>query len=60
TYDDVTRLQAEDPDEHAFGWYLPHRFAWRLEHVRPVLPPIPTIGRQGRYDVDDPEADHRG
>lgn len=40
-------------DELAFGNYSTGRYAWRLSDPI-LLKPIPTIGRQGFFDVPDP------
>ena len=39
--------------EQALGNYLPGRFAWKLENVRPLAKPIPFKGRQGWFEVPD-------
>jgi hypothetical protein len=40
-------------DEHA-GNFGPGRFAFRLENVRPLAIPIPTLGRQGFFSWSPP------
>lgn len=37
--------------EYLFGDYGPSRFAWKLENVRVMDPPIPCRGSQGLWDV---------
>lgn len=34
-----------------FGDYAPGRWAWLLRDVRPLIPPPPTLGRQGFFDL---------
>jgi hypothetical protein len=41
-------------DEIAFGDWSPGRFAWRLENVRCLTPPIPWKGSQGFFEVELP------
>ena len=41
--------------EYAAGNYAPGRFAWTLANVRPLVEPIPTIGRQGLFDWAPPD-----
>lgn len=38
--------------EAAFGDYSPRRFAWALENVVKLDPPIPAKGKQGLWDCD--------
>jgi hypothetical protein len=39
-------IPAETVTADSFGDYAPGRWAWRLEDMRPVNPPIPAKGRQ--------------
>jgi hypothetical protein len=41
------------PMEGEFGNYLPGRYGWLLQDVRPLLAPIPFLGAQGFFDVPD-------
>lgn len=41
------------PDEIAFGDFSHGRFAWRYEGAVPLPEPIPYVGRQGLFNVDD-------
>lgn len=43
-------------NELAFGDYHAGRYAWHLHDVHPLAVPVPTIGRQGFFDVPDPRA----
>lgn len=36
-------------DQLPFGDFTPGRFAWLLDNVRPIDPPIPAKGRQGLW-----------
>lgn len=36
-------------DQEPFGGFTPGRYAWLLDNVRPVDPPIPAKGRQGLW-----------
>jgi hypothetical protein len=40
-------------NEREFGDFSPGRFAWQLENVRRFPSPIPYIGHQGIFNVDD-------
>jgi len=37
------------------GNFTPGRVAWRFENIRPLLEPIPLVGRQEIYNWDPPE-----
>ncbi|HEV2070419.1 MAG TPA: hypothetical protein VGR26_11540 [Acidimicrobiales bacterium] len=39
--------------QRPYGDFTPGRFAWLLEDVRPVDPPVPCRGRQGLWTVPD-------
>ena len=39
--------------EAAFGNFSPGRFAWQLENISRFPTPIPYIGHQGLFNVDD-------
>ncbi len=40
--------------ERQMGDFSLGRFGWVLENVRAIDPPIPCVGRQGLFEVDDP------
>jgi hypothetical protein len=40
-------------DELSFGDYRTGRYAWHLADPRPLAVPVPTIGRQGFWNVPD-------
>ena len=39
--------------EFVCGNYAPGRYAWQLESVRAITPPVPYRGRQGLFTVPD-------
>ena len=41
------------PPEDDMGDYTPGRWVWFLEHIRRLPTPIPTVGRQGFWEVGD-------
>lgn len=45
--------------ELVFGDFTDGRYAWHLGRVRPLAEPIPTVGRQGFFDVPDPRTEAR-
>jgi hypothetical protein len=51
----VAEVRGRRPHEHAFGLWMPGRWAWILRDVEPV-DPVPTVGRQGLFNVPAPEA----
>jgi hypothetical protein len=53
TRESVAELERRDPDERAFGYYGPDRFAWVLRDVERLEQPVPFTGRQGIFDVPD-------
>lgn len=44
-------LAQRNPREFTFGDYTPGRYAWVLEDVQPVDPPVPCKGSQGIFDA---------
>jgi hypothetical protein len=40
--------------DRAAGNFAAGRFAWTIDDVRPLLTPIPTIGRQGLFNWEPP------
>ena len=44
---------AVDPVDLMLGNYGPGRFGWRLEDVVALAEPVPCVGRQGMFDIDD-------
>lgn len=47
----TAQLERTQPAEFAFGDYTPGRFAWVLDDVRPVAPPMPVRGGQGFFEA---------
>lgn len=45
-------LELRTPLEFALGDYTAGRFAWALEHVRRVEPPVEARGSQGFFNVE--------
>lgn len=45
------RLEAAG-QEYRFGDFAPGRYAWELTELRPLLEPIPTLGKQGLWNWD--------
>jgi hypothetical protein len=39
-------------DQRPYGDFTPGRFAWLLDNVRPLDPPVPAKGRQGLWTLD--------
>ena len=50
---DGVHLIRDITDQRPYGDFTPGRFAWLLEDVRPVDPPVPCRGRQGLWTVPD-------
>lgn len=48
----MTEVSSSD---YQFGNFAPGRFAWRLDNIHRVDPPIPLKGRQGIFDWDEPD-----
>jgi len=46
---DAHSLASWIDDERPFGDFTPGRFAWLLDNIQPVDPPIPARGRQGLW-----------
>lgn len=42
------------PLEVAMGDWWPGRWLWRLDSIEPIDPPVPALGRQGLFEVEDP------
>ena len=48
-----------DPSPHIevpmdpFGDFTLYKYLWFLEEIEPVTPPIPAIGRQGLWDIEE-------
>ena len=42
--------RAEDVTADSFGNYTQGRFAWKMEDVQPVVPPVPAKGGQGWWN----------
>ncbi|BAT56705.1 hypothetical protein NOS3756_57170 (plasmid) [Nostoc sp. NIES-3756] len=34
------------------GDWKPGRFAWQLDNIRPIVPPMRVIGKQGLFNVE--------
>lgn len=51
TPESIAALRERDPDEHAFGYYAPGRFAWVLRDVERLAVPVPFRGSQGIFEV---------
>ncbi len=51
-FDDGT-TERDVTDQLPFGDFTPGRFAWLLEDVKPVDPPIPARGHQGLWPYKD-------
>lgn len=47
----AAELQAKNPQEFAFGYYAPGRWAWVLRDVVRLAQPVPFRGSQGTFDV---------
>lgn len=57
TRDSIARLEAENPAEFAFGWYLPGRFAWVMSDPVVFAQPIaarPPAGQRGPFEWTPP------
>ncbi len=54
------RLLEVDGNELAFGDYTPGRFAWILEDIKPVHPPISAKGHQRLWNWEPPEGFLKG
>lgn len=50
----IGRVPLIDPDQCPYGDYSPGRFAWLLDDVKPIDPPIPAKGRQGLWRWNRP------
>ena len=48
-YTDDTGRCADVTGQEPYGDFTPGRYAWLLDNVRPVDPPIPAKGRQGLW-----------
>lgn len=46
--------QTDISDQLPYGDFTPGRYAWALADVEPVDPPVPTVGRQGWFQVELP------
>ncbi len=46
-------LQKLSMKEQVWGDYGPERFGWKLENVRGLATPVPCVGRQSFWTVDD-------
>lgn len=42
----------QDPDEYAYGFYEPGRFAWKLEDVEILVVPVAAKGKLGIWEVE--------
>ncbi len=40
--------------DSAAGNFTPGRYAWRLDDVRPLMKPLPVVGRQGLFNWTPP------
>lgn len=49
--EDFINEVAKDPDEYAFGFYKPGRYAWKLEDVEEV-DPVAVRGHQGLWNYE--------
>lgn len=49
----ITMENTPPEPEVSFGDYTPGRFAWVLKNIKPVYPPIPAVGHQGLWSIDD-------
>ena len=57
--DDVLDKDNGGFTERDLGDFTPGRFAWMLEDVRRLETPVPCVGRQGLFNVDDSILDQR-
>lgn len=53
-------LISEVTDQRPYGDFAPGRYAWLLENVKPVDPPVPATGHQDLWEWDDPRVSARG
>lgn len=49
----AAELLERNPQEHAFGYYVPGRWAWVLADVVALPAPVYFRGSQGAFDVPD-------
>lgn len=49
TRESIAELTQRDPDERAFGYYGPDRFAWVLRDLEALTTPAPARGDRGIY-----------
>ena len=47
-------IEDQSESEQLCGHWKPGRFAWQLDNIRPISPPIPIKGQQGLWDVELP------
>ncbi|EAZ88228.1 ASCH domain-containing protein [Crocosphaera chwakensis] len=47
-------IKAQSESEQLCGHWEAGRFAWKLENINPIFPPIPIKGQQGLWDVSLP------
>lgn len=57
--DDVLDKDNGGFTERDLGDFTPGRFAWMLNDVRRLETPVPCVGRQGLFNVDDSILDQR-
>jgi hypothetical protein len=48
---DEELIDAQTPLEYAVGGWAEGRWAWQLDDVVRVDPPVPVRGRQGLFDI---------
>ena len=48
-YNDETGRCADVTGQEPYGDFTPGRYAWLLDNIRPVDPPVPAKGRQGLW-----------
>lgn len=51
TAESAAALERRNPQEHAFGYYEPGRWAWVLRDIERLPEPVPYRGSQGAFDV---------
>jgi activating signal cointegrator 1 len=54
----IAKLAANNPAEHAFGFYKPGRWAWVFEDVRPLERPYKLRGQQMLADIEPEKIEH--
>ncbi|EAZ90065.1 ASCH domain-containing protein [Crocosphaera chwakensis] len=47
-------INEQSESEQMCGHWEPERFAWQLDNIKPIFPPIPIKGQQGLWDVSLP------